>query len=48
MYDKLVVKVSNIDTDDFVLKTNYNAEKTELEKIIPDVTHWIRKHNFWY
>ena len=30
--DKLVAKVNNIDTSDFVLKTNYNADKTELEK----------------
>ena len=32
VYDKLVAKVNNIDTSDFVLKTNYNADKTELEK----------------
>ena len=28
-YDKLVVKVNDIDTSDFVLKTNYQTEKTE-------------------
>ena len=32
VYDKLVAKVNNIDTSDFVLKTNYNTDKTELEK----------------
>ena len=32
VYDKLVAKGNNIDTSDFVLKTNYNADKTELEK----------------
>ena len=32
VYDKLVTKVDNIDTSDFVLKSNYNADKTELEK----------------
>ena len=32
VYDKFVAKVNNIDTSDFVLKTNYNADKTELEK----------------
>ena len=32
MCDKLVAKVNNIDTSDFVLKTSYNADKTELEK----------------
>ena len=33
VYDKLVTKVNNIDTIDFELKTNYNADKIELEKI---------------
>ena len=32
MYDKLVSKVNNIDTSDFVLKTTYQTDKTELEK----------------
>ena len=43
MHDKLVGKVSNIDTSDFVLKTKYNADKTELESKIPDVTHFVKK-----
>ena len=28
VYDQLVAKVNNIDTSDFVLKTEYNADKT--------------------
>ena len=32
MYDKLAAKVNNIDTSDFVLKTKYQTDKTELEK----------------
>ena len=40
-YDKLKTKVNNIDTSDFVLKTNY--KKKELEKKIRDVTHFIKK-----
>ena len=28
VYDKLVAKVDNIDTNDFVLKTKYNTDKT--------------------
>ena len=28
VYDKLVPKVNNIDTRDFVLKTTYNNDKT--------------------
>ena len=43
VYDKLVAKVNNIDTNDFVLKTKYNADKTELEKKIPDVTDFVKK-----
>ena len=37
VYDKLVPKVNNIVTSRFVLKTTYNADKTELEKKIPDI-----------
>ena len=29
VYDKLVAKVNNIDTSDFLLKTKYNTDKTE-------------------
>ena len=43
VHDKLVAKVNNIDTSDFVLKTNYNADKTELENKIPDVTDFVKK-----
>ena len=38
VYDKLVTKVNNIDTSDFLLKTKYNTDKTELENKIPNVT----------
>ena len=34
VYNKLVAKVDNIDTSDFVLKTKYNIDKTKLEKKI--------------
>ena len=30
VYNKLVAKVNNIDTSDFVLKTEYSTDKTEL------------------
>ena len=43
VYDKLVAKVNNIDTSDFVLKTNYQTDKTELEKKIPDVTDFLKE-----
>ena len=35
VYDKLVAKVNNIDTSDFVLKTKYQTDKAELEKKFP-------------
>ena len=39
VYDKLVVKVNNIDASDFVLKTNYNNKITELENKILDISN---------
>ena len=32
LYDKLVTKVNNIDTTEFLLKNEYDADKLELEK----------------
>ena len=46
VYDRLVAKVNNIDTSDFVLKTNYQKDKTELEKKIPDVIDFVKEANF--
>ena len=46
VYDKLVAKVNNIDTSDFVLKTKYQTDKTELEKKIPNVTDFVKKVKF--
>ena len=36
VYDKLVAKVDNIDTSDFVLKNNFNTKYTGLENKIPN------------
>ena len=44
MYDKLVVKVDNIDTSDFVLKTKYSTDKTELENKIADTSALVKKN----
>ena len=38
VYYKLVAKVDNIDTSEFVLKTKYDTDKTELENKIPDTS----------
>ena len=43
VYDQLVAKVNNIGNSDFVLKTNYQTDKTELEKKIPDVTDFVKE-----
>ena len=43
VYDKLVAKVNNTDTNDFVLKTKYQTNKTELEKKVPNVTDFVKK-----
>ena len=32
VYDKLVAKVNNIDTSDFVLKTKYDTDKCRIRK----------------
>ena len=40
--DKLVAKVNNTDTSDFVLKTKYQTDKTELENKIPNVTYFVK------
>ena len=41
VYDKLAAKVNNINTSDFVLKTKYQRDKTELEKKFPDMTDFV-------
>ena len=46
MYDKLVAKVNNIDTSDFVLKTKYSTDKTELEHKIPDISNLVKKTDY--
>ena len=43
MSDKLDAKVNNIDTSGFVLKTKYDADKSDLEKKIPDIRELVKK-----
>ena len=43
-YNKLVPKVNNIDTSDFVLKTNYSTKITELENKISDASNLVKKN----
>ena len=46
VYDKLEAKVNNIDTSDFILKTKYQTDKTELEKKIPATSSLAKKTNY--
>ena len=43
VYHKLVAKVNSIDTSRLVLKTNYDADKTELKHKIPDTSGFVKK-----
>ena len=46
VYDKLVAKVNNIDTREFVLKTKHDTDKSELENKIPDTSGFVKKTNY--
>ena len=45
-FDKLVAKVDNIDTSGFVLRTKYNADKSELENKIHDISGLVKKTDY--
>ena len=45
-YNKLVGKVNNINTSDFVLKTKYDTDKLKLEKKIPDTSNLVKKSDY--
>ena len=44
--NKLVAKENNIDTSDFVLKTNVNTKITELENKIPNTSNLVKKTDY--
>ena len=46
VYDKLAAKVNNIDTSDFVLKTKYDKDKSEVENKIPNTSDLIKKLDY--
>ena len=43
--DKLVTEVDNIDTTEFLLKTKYDTDKSDLEKKISDADKKIPNDN---
>ena len=42
VYETLVAKVENIDTNGFVLKTKHDTNKSDLEKKIPNTNELLR------
>ena len=42
----MVTKVNNIDTSDFVLKTNYQTDKTKIENKIPETSGLVKKTDY--
>ena len=46
VYDKLVPKVDNIDTTDYVLKTNFNTKFTELKNKISNTSGLVKKTDY--
>ena len=46
VYDNQAAKVNNIDTSDFVLKTKYQTDKTEIENKIPDTSGLVEKTDY--
>ena len=46
VYDKLVAKVNNIDTSEFVLKTKHDTNKSESENKIPDASGLVKKTDY--
>ena len=46
VYDKLVAKVDNIDTNEFVLKTKYDTDKSKLQNKIPDTGGLVKKIDY--
>ena len=46
VYNKLVTKVNAIDTSDFVLRTKYDTDKSELENKTPDTSGLVKKTDY--
>ena len=46
VYDKLVAKVSNIDTSGIVKKTDYNTKISEIEDKIPDTSGLVKNTDY--
>ena len=47
VYDILVAKVSNIDTNGFFLKTKHDTDKSDLKRKIPDIGSLVKKNKLY-
>ena len=45
VYGKLVATVNSVDTSGFVLKTQYDRDKSEIESKIPDTSGIVKNTN---
>ena len=45
-YTKLITKVNNIDTSDFMLKAKYFTDKLELKNKIPNINGLVKKTDY--
>ena len=46
VYDKLVAKVTSIDTSRFVLKTKYDSDKSVIENKVPNISGLVEKADY--
>ena len=46
VYDKLIAKFNNIDTSRFIIKTNYDQDKSEIENKVPDASGFVKKTDY--
>ena len=46
VYDELIAKVNGIDTSEFVLKTKYDADKSEIENTISNTSDLVEKAGY--
>ena len=47
VYDKLVAKVNNIDTNNFILETKYDTDKSELKNEITGTSGLVKKTDYF-
>ena len=46
VFDKLVTEVNSIDTSEFILKTKYDRDQSEIENKIPNTSGLLKKTDY--